>query len=144
MLSNAYFLAKFRFDTAENEPAKNLQKKLRNLPILLILRRRPPRGPRSASPWGRARSASPGRRRAARPRAGHRPWVYRAGKFLTGIPVREIPVYRYVIFSYRYLPLVKKYRKNWINCISIFGQNSANSDKMPANFRQNLTKRLQN
>ena len=27
MLSNAYFIAKFRFDTAENEPAKNLQKK---------------------------------------------------------------------------------------------------------------------
>ena len=26
MLSNAYFLAKFRFDTAEDEPAKNLQK----------------------------------------------------------------------------------------------------------------------
>ena len=26
MLSNAYLLAKFRFDTAENEPAKNLQK----------------------------------------------------------------------------------------------------------------------
>ena len=25
MLSNAYFLAKFRFDAAENEPAKNLQ-----------------------------------------------------------------------------------------------------------------------
>ena len=25
MLSNAYFLAKFRFDTAENEPATNLQ-----------------------------------------------------------------------------------------------------------------------
>ena len=25
MLSNAYFPAKFRFDTAENEPAKNLQ-----------------------------------------------------------------------------------------------------------------------
>ena len=25
MLSNAYFLANFRFDTAENEPAKNLQ-----------------------------------------------------------------------------------------------------------------------
>ena len=24
MLSNKYFLAKFRFDTAENEPAKNL------------------------------------------------------------------------------------------------------------------------
>ena len=26
MLSNAYFLEKIRFDTAENEPAKNLQK----------------------------------------------------------------------------------------------------------------------
>ena len=25
MLSNAYFLAKLRFDTAENEPAKKLQ-----------------------------------------------------------------------------------------------------------------------
>ena len=25
MLSNAYFVAKLRFDTAENEPAKNLQ-----------------------------------------------------------------------------------------------------------------------
>ena len=25
MLSKGYFLAKFRFDTAENEPAKNLQ-----------------------------------------------------------------------------------------------------------------------
>ena len=25
MLSNAYFIAKFRFDTAENEPAQNLQ-----------------------------------------------------------------------------------------------------------------------
>ena len=29
MLSNAYFLAKIRFDTAENEPAKNLQKKFK-------------------------------------------------------------------------------------------------------------------
>ena len=41
MLSNAYFLAKIRFDTAENEPAKNLQ----NLPILLNLAPNPnPRG----------------------------------------------------------------------------------------------------
>ena len=30
MLSNAYFLAKFRFDTAANEPAKNLQKIAKN------------------------------------------------------------------------------------------------------------------
>ena len=43
MLSNAYFLAKFRFDTAENEPAKNLQNFatfcniLLNLLILLTL-----------------------------------------------------------------------------------------------------------
>ena len=34
MLSNAYFLAKFRFDTAENEPANNLQilQKIANFP----------------------------------------------------------------------------------------------------------------
>ena len=31
MLSNAYFLAKFRFDTAENEPAKNLTKFSKNV-----------------------------------------------------------------------------------------------------------------
>ena len=48
MLSNAYFLAKFRFDTAENEPAKNLQ----NLLILLTLapsRRHLQRRPEPAS-----------------------------------------------------------------------------------------------
>ena len=39
MLSNAYFLAKFRFDTAENEPAKNLQN-LANFPNV---------GPRASS-----------------------------------------------------------------------------------------------
>ena len=36
MLSNAYFLAKFRFDTAENEPAKNLQN-FANFPNFAIL-----------------------------------------------------------------------------------------------------------
>ena len=51
MLSNAYFLAKFRFDTAENEPAKNLQnnyickKPLQNLPIF------PPLHKRTLSKW---------------------------------------------------------------------------------------------
>ena len=48
MLSNAYFLAKFRIDTAENEPAKNLQnfaKILQNLPIQLAVGKGPrPRG----------------------------------------------------------------------------------------------------
>ena len=37
MLSNAYFLAKFRFDTAENEPGKNMQKICKNLLILLTV-----------------------------------------------------------------------------------------------------------
>ena len=46
MLSNAYFIAKCRFDRAENKPAKKLQKFANNLqifinliilPILLIL-----------------------------------------------------------------------------------------------------------
>ena len=36
MLSNAYFLAKFRFDTAENEPAKKLQN-FANFPNSLTL-----------------------------------------------------------------------------------------------------------
>ena len=43
MLSNAHFLAKFRFDTAENEPAKNLQILLTLLTVTLsrhLLRRR--------------------------------------------------------------------------------------------------------
>jgi hypothetical protein len=30
MMSNAYFLAKFRFDTAENEPVRNFAKFLQN------------------------------------------------------------------------------------------------------------------
>ena len=33
MLSNAYYLAKFRFDTAEKEPAKNLKNFAKN-PVL--------------------------------------------------------------------------------------------------------------
>ena len=48
MLSNAYFLAKFRFDTAENEPAKNLQNFAKILPILLTLT--PNRSPTSDPP----------------------------------------------------------------------------------------------
>ena len=39
MLSNAYFLAKFRFDTAENEPAKILQN-LANVANFAIAERR--------------------------------------------------------------------------------------------------------
>ena len=42
MLSNAYFLAKFRFDTAENEPAKNLQILLIFSILLTLARRRRP------------------------------------------------------------------------------------------------------
>ena len=38
MLSNAYLLAKFRFDTAENEPAQNLQiTSLKKLILLTLL-----------------------------------------------------------------------------------------------------------
>ena len=40
MLSNAYFLAKFRFDTAENEPAKNLQDFLQVLPKNFLKKRK--------------------------------------------------------------------------------------------------------
>ena len=36
MLSNAYFLAKFRFDTAENEPLEGMQRN-NNIPLSAIL-----------------------------------------------------------------------------------------------------------
>ena len=61
MLSNAYFLARFRFDTAENEPAKKLQNLIKsckisyNLPILLTR----PAGRVEAALRGRARRAPP-------------------------------------------------------------------------------------
>ena len=45
-LSNAYLLAKFRFDTAENEPAKNLQNLL-IFPISLTLTLAQVRDPRA-------------------------------------------------------------------------------------------------
>ena len=72
MLSNAYFLAKFRFDTAENEPAKNLQnfaKKIANFPNFadpnlekaqvraLAAGRGAPRARRRRAPAARARGA---------------------------------------------------------------------------------------
>ena len=59
MLSNAYFLAKFRFDTAENEPAKNLQKKQQNLPILLTLTPEPGRQQLAARSVQRRRGRAP-------------------------------------------------------------------------------------
>ena len=69
MLSNAYFLAKFRFDTAENEPAKNLQNfvKFANFadpnPLTLTLTE-PARAPHGAR-------ARPLRAPAADRRVGH-------------------------------------------------------------------------
>ena len=53
MLSNAYFLAQFRFDTAENEPAKNLQTSA-IFPILLTQVKNP-RGRRARAEAPRAR-----------------------------------------------------------------------------------------
>ena len=54
MLSNAYFLAKFRFDTAENEPAKNLQKKIANFSnfadVGIPASPAPPRAPQASPP----------------------------------------------------------------------------------------------
>ena len=59
MLSNAYFLAKFRFDTAENEPAKKLQKFAKDL-------RADGRAPRARPPGEGASAAGMRRRRPAR------------------------------------------------------------------------------
>ncbi len=85
MLSNAYFLAKFRFDTAENEPAKNLQNfaKFANFadpnPLLRHdqharpRRRRPDDAPREPAVEGARRPlrrAEPEGRPPRRPRLG--------------------------------------------------------------------------
>ena len=58
MLSNAYFLAKIGFDTAENEPAKNLQNfaNFPNFPISGEQDRGAPRAPaRRLEPRGHRR-----------------------------------------------------------------------------------------
>ena len=60
MLSNAYFLAKFRFDTAENEPAKNLQKFAKFANFADRRAARPGPGGVAAADHGAARAASAG------------------------------------------------------------------------------------
>ena len=77
MLSNAYFLAKFRFDTAENEPAKNLQNFAKNCKFfrsyLKIARfgAAATAGTTSRTSWtSRAPSSARRRRRARRRRSG--------------------------------------------------------------------------
>ena len=59
MLSNAYFLAKFRFDTAENEPAKNLQNLLISTPRVINIAGHAGAlpGPRLDRPGGARRAA---------------------------------------------------------------------------------------
>ena len=68
MLSNAYFLAKFRFDTAENEPAKKLQN-FRKMHFSKVNSRTPKEAGAGARPGDRGdrRSESPG---TAPPRRG--------------------------------------------------------------------------
>ena len=64
MLSNTYFLANFRFDTAENEPAKNLQifaKIVQNCAKIANIAR----GRWRAAPRSRAAASWPAPRRAA-------------------------------------------------------------------------------
>ena len=70
MLSNAYFLAKFRFDTAENEPAKNLQEPARCREV-----------PELPAEVARERRVPPGRASTYRPRllAGDASSLFRAG-----------------------------------------------------------------
>ena len=71
MLSNAYFIAKIRFDAAENEPAKNLQN-FRKMHFRKMHFRGAGDGRelREAEPWGRRGhrdGAGDGRASAARP-----------------------------------------------------------------------------
>ena len=90
MLSSAYFLAKFRFDTAENEPAKHLQnfaKKnyqnlIANLIVIWLIRISKPISPDSStSPQVPAHDRPPQQllRPGARARRGGGPGRGRAG-----------------------------------------------------------------
>ena len=92
MLSNAYFLAKFCFDTAENEPAKNLQnfRKMQffDRPVASGGRARRHVPQRSAGPpgpgAGRARPLPEARAAAAaagEAHVGHLPAPSRTGSF---------------------------------------------------------------
>ena len=68
MLSNAYFFTKFRFDTAENESAKNSQKFANNFPnFIQFCNPRSPHGSTGATAAGDAGDAAGDR--AARPLA---------------------------------------------------------------------------
>ena len=99
MLSNAYFLAKIRFDTAENEPAKNLQKFANfadpNPSTRRSADRREPGAPGPA-PSGRRRP----RRRGARPAAS----AGRSGQHRHGDDLAD---YRWAQISYFLQKLVK-------------------------------------
>ena len=97
MLSNAYSLAKFRFDTAENEPAKNWQEFCNLLTFRRTFRRRrrrrcrrPPRPPRRRSRPGSPRRGPPcpPGGRARRARCGPRPRG-RSGRPANGAPVLD-------------------------------------------------------
>ena len=66
MLSNAYFLAKFRFDTAENEPAKNLQKFAKICPNFANCANIPSAARLGRDREGRGRRPARGLRRLAR------------------------------------------------------------------------------
>ena len=81
MLSNAYFLAKFRFDTAVNEPAKNLQI-LQNLPILPLLPLTLTPNRRASAAGTRPRGSRARPRTSARPRTTS-PWARTAGASTT-------------------------------------------------------------
>ena len=86
MLSNAYFLAKFRFDTAESEPAKNLQnfaKNLQNLQILSSNRGR--RGAVDPAPAGVAPPAA----EVPRGREDRQPHLPQLLREVEGQPVQE-------------------------------------------------------
>ena len=101
MLSNAYFLAKFRFDTAENEPAKNLQ----NFPNFAnpYPARRPRRSCRTNSSFGVVNANCPRHRRVSTASAAWR-GAAMAFKFLAKFrqDVARFRLYRLRFFASKY------------------------------------------
>ena len=114
MLSNAYFLAKFRFDTAENEPAKNLKifEKIKNFPkkVCHIPSPRPQvRRHATLRSSSRASSTSPAPTTRPRARSGRR-HDGRSAKFRQNVARFRLYRHRFLQENMRFAAFFKIYQ----------------------------------
>ena len=128
MLSNGYFLTRFLFDTAENEPAENLQNLQKQFAILQY---DPTAQSRLFSSWRRSRGRS---RPRARPRPLPTTSPRRGARIRAQLLAKDEPI-RGAAPRWRVLRMLRISRK--------YRQHSANSGKTSGNtlskFRKNST-----